>query len=193
MRRIVLASTSRYRRELMERLRIPFHVRGPVDVDERAVVLPPRELALELAYRKAASVAATEPDAIVIGSDQTAELDGELVTKPETPERAIAQLQRMRGGTHDLYTGVVVLDTRTGVRRDHLDVHRLTFRALSDAEIANYVRLDNPTDCLGSCKIESLGIALMSAIEGHDFTAITGLPLMAVTAILAELGAPVLA
>ncbi len=177
----------------MERLRIPFDVRAPIGVDERAVVLPPRELAIELAYLKAASVARVEPDAIVIGSDQTAELDGVLVTKPETAENAIEQLRRLRGGAHDLYTGVVILDTRTGARRDHLDVHRLRFRDLTDAEIEAYVRLDNPTDCLGACKIESLGIALMDAIEGNDFTAITGLPLMAVSAILRELGAPVLA
>ena len=191
-RRIVLASTSRYRRELLERLHIPFDVRGPIGVDERSVVLPPRELALELAYRKAASVAAVEPDAIVIGSDQTASVDGEPQHKPETPERARAQLRQLAGQEHELLTGVVILDARTGSRLDHLDVHRLRFRHLTDAEIADYVAIDRPTDCLGACKIESLGISLMDSIAGEDFTAITGLPLIAVTRMLRQLGVPVL-
>lgn len=191
-RRIVLASTSRYRRELLERLRIPFATRAPIDVDERAVELPAPELALELAYRKALSVARVEPDAIIIGSDQTASVDGEAQHKPETPERAEAQLRRLRGREHDLFTGVVMIDTRTGKRLDHLDCHRLMFRMLTDAEIADYVALDDPTDCLGACKIETLGISLMSSIAGEDFTAITGLPLIAVTRMLGELGAPVL-
>ncbi|MBT9558975.1 MAG: septum formation protein Maf [Myxococcales bacterium] len=191
-RRIVLASTSRYRHELLSRLHIPFDVRAPIGVDERAVVLPARELALELAWQKAASVAALEPDAIIIGSDQTASVDGELQTKPETPENAAAQLRRLAGRTHELITGVVLIDTRTGRRLDHLDIHSLTFRDLTDAEIADYIAKDNPTDCLGACKIESLGITLMSRIEGNDFTAITGLPLIAVTRLLAELGVNVL-
>ena len=191
-RRIVLASTSRYRRELLSRLHIPFDVRAPIGVDERAVDLPARELALELAWQKAASVAAVEPDAIVIGSDQTASVDGELQVKPETRENASAQLRRLAGRSHDLITGVVIIDTRTGQRLDHLDVHTLTFRDLTDDEIEDYIAKDNPTDCLGARKIESLGITLMSRIEGNDFTAITGLPLIAVTRLLSQLGVNVL-
>lgn len=191
MRHLVLGSTSRYRRALVERLGLPFTAVAP-DVDERAVVLPPRALALGLSKMKAEAVAKVEGDAIIIGSDQVACLDGEILHKPGSQINACAQLTRLAGRTHELITGVCVLDARSGKALLHLDVHRITLRALSQAQIANYVRRDQPLDCAGSYKVEGLGIGLMSAIEGEDFTAITGLPLIAVTRMLSEHGLDVL-
>lgn len=191
MRRIVLASTSRYRAELLGRLGVPFEAVAP-GVDESGLDLPPRELAAALAAAKARAVAERDGDAIVIGSDQVASIDGDVLGKPGTVERAQAQLARLSGRTHELITGVCVVDARTGGRLDHLDVHTMTLRPLSHAEIADYVGRDRPLDCAGAYKIEGLGIALMAAIEGDDFTAITGLPLIAVTRMLGALGAEVL-
>ena len=191
MRRLILASSSRYRRALLERLPIPFEAISP-NVDERAFHLPPRALAQRLSRLKAEAVAGAHPGAVVIGSDQVACLDGEELFKPGTAERARAQLRRLSGRTHELITGMCVLDSATGVAYEHLDVHRLTLRALSDAEIADYVERDSPLDCAGSYKIEGLGVALMEAIEGQDFTAITGLPLVALVGLLNQLGIRVL-
>lgn len=193
MRRIVLASTSPYRRALLERLGIPFEAIAP-EVDERAFDdgLPPHELAMHLSVMKAEAVAAVAPDAVIIGSDQVACIDGEALHKPGTPERAVAQLRRLAGRTHELITGVCVLDAATGADREHLDTHRITLRALTDGELEDYVARDQPLDCGGSYKVEGLGIALMQQIEGEDFTAITGLPLMAVVRMLAELKVAVL-
>ncbi len=191
MRRIVLASTSRYRRALVERLEIPFECIAP-DVDERAVTLPPRELARHLSKAKAEAVARVAPDAIIIGSDQVACVDGEILHKPGTVERAEAQLRRLAGRSHELITGVCIIDASSGACREHLDVHRITLRALSDAEIRNYVARDQPLDCGGSYKVEGLGISLMAQIAGEDFTAITGLPLLAVVRMLGELNVAVL-
>lgn len=188
---VVLASTSVYRRALLERLGVPFRAVAPA-VDERAVELPPRALAQRLSYLKAEAAVSVAPDALIIGSDQVACLDGEVLHKPGTPERARAQLAALAGRTHELITGVCVLDAASGERREHLDVHRITLRALDPAEIADYVARDEPLDCAGSYKIEGLGIALMARIDGDDFTAITGLPLMAVARMLSELGCPVL-
>ncbi len=192
MRRLVLASTSRYRRGLIERLGVPFEAIAP-NVDERAVLLPPKALAAALSGAKAEAVAAVVPDALIIGSDQVPSIDGEALEKPGTPERAEVQLRRLAGRTHELITGVCVLDAATGERREHLDVHRITLRPLTAAQIAAYVARDEPLDCAGAYKVESLGISLMASIEGEDFTAITGLPLIAVTRMLAELGLDVLA
>ena len=115
-------------------------------------------------------------------------LGDEILTKPGSTSAAEAQLSRMAGQTHQLLTAVCVLDTQTGIRQDHLDVHRLTMRALTAAEIKKYVAQECPIDCAGSYKIEGLGIALFEHIEGLDFTAITGLPLMAVCRMLAQTG-----
>ncbi|MFT7622605.1 MAG: septum formation protein [Myxococcota bacterium] len=191
MKRLVLASTSRYRRALLERFGLPFDCISP-KVDERAVVLPPRELAAALSRAKAEAVIAAAPDALIIGSDQVATIDGEILTKPGTVARAEAQLAQLAGRTHELITGVCIVDAATGERREHLDVHRITLRALTAAEIADYVARDQPLDCGGSYKIEGLGISLMDAIEGEDFTAITGLPMIAVRRLLGELGLGVL-
>ena len=127
-------------------------------------------------------------NAVIIGSDQVGCLDGHVLTKPGTVEAAESQLAGMAGHTHDLLTGVCVLDTKTGSIQEHIDIHRLTMRALSPEEIRKYVATEYPLDCAGSYKIEGLGISLFEQIQGHDFTAITGLPLMAVCQMLANTG-----
>ncbi len=161
-------------------------------VDERSVDGAVEDVARALSRAKAEAVAARAPDAIIIGSDQIASVDGEALTKPGTPERAAAQLRRLSGRSHRLLTGVCVLDAASGAVREHLDVHEIELRALTDAQIHDYVARDRPLDCAGSYKVERLGIGLMARISGDDFTAITGLPLMAVTSMLAELGVDVL-
>ena len=190
--RVVLASTSPYRRALLERLRIPFTVADPA-VDETP--LPgetPEHLVVRLAITKAEAVATTHADAVIVGSDQVVALDDEIITKPGTAERAREQLTQLAGRTHRLLTAVAVIGSPRGEPATHLDIHRLTMRALSADEIAAYVAADCPQDCAGANKIESLGIALMERIEGDDFTAITGLPLMATAQMLRAAGIAIL-
>ena len=186
--RLVLASTSPYRAALLERLGLPFEV-APSHVDERAIERegdPPAVLVRRLARAKAERVARAHPGALVIGSDQAAVIDGAVLGKPGTAERACAQLRAMAGRTHELLTAVCVVAPQ-GLR-EHTDVHRLTMRALSDAQIARYVALEQPLDCAGSYKIEGLGAALFGAIEGQDPTAIVGLPLSWTASTLTALG-----
>jgi septum formation protein len=194
---IVLASTSRYRRALLERLGLPFEAVAPPYDEEggkRAHAdLGPEALSLALARGKALSVAATRPAALVIGSDQIAVIDGTQLDKPGTPERARAQLRQLAGRTHRLVTSVVIAHAATGRVLEHVDVHALTMRALSDAQIARYVEADAPLDCAGSYRSESLGVALFETMRGDDATAIVGLPLTAVTRMLAALGVDPLA
>lgn len=181
-RALVLGSTSRYRRELMERLHIPFEVVSP-DVDEspRASELPP-ELALRLALEKARAVARLHPQAVVIGSDQVADLHGLALGKPGTHARALAQLQRMRGQTVVFQTAVAVVCAATGFEQVDLAPVKVRFRSLEDglgdAEIESYLRAEQPYDCAGAAKSEGLGIALLAAIDSDDPTALVGLPLI---------------
>jgi MAF protein len=188
MPKIVLASTSRYRRKLMDRLGLPFEVDSPrcdEDVEDDS---DPVAMVRELSLRKARSVAGLHPRAVVIGSDQVIHLDGRTLSKPGTAERARAQLASMSGRTHRLVTGVAVVDGRTGSERvDHED-YRVTFRALDPDEIARYVERDAPLDCAGSYKLESLGIWLVERLDGEDETSIVGLPLLRLVKILRELG-----
>jgi septum formation protein len=187
-RRLVLASTSRYRRELLERLRLPFAVRSPeVDEAPRAGEAP-RETALRLAIAKAESVAAADPEAIVIGSDQIAELDGVGLGKPGTHARATAQLRTMRGRSVVFHTAVAVVCVESGFRGAEIAPVTVRFRALADAEIEHYLRTEQPYDCAGSAKAETLGIALLDAIESDDPTALIGLPLIRVCALLRHAG-----
>ena len=183
---LILASTSRYRRELLSRLRLPFETIAP-EVDEAA--LPgeaPAALAERLALAKAAAVAAMRPDAIVIGSDQVAELDGEAIGKPGTHERAAAQLRLMSGREVIFQTAVaVVAPGLAAIERAEV---RVRFRALSDQAIEAYLLADLPFDCAGSAKVESLGIALLEAIESDDPTALIGLPLIRTCALLRRAG-----
>ena len=185
---IVLASTSRYRRKLLERLGLPFEVDSPRCDEEVEDESDPVAMVRELSLRKARSVSDLHPGAIVIGSDQVIHLDGQTLSKPGTAERAREQLARMSGQTHRLVTGVAVVDGRTGAERvDHEDF-RITFRDLGSDEIARYVDRDQPLDCAGSYKLESLGIWLVQRLDGEDESSIVGLPLLRLAHILRDLG-----
>jgi septum formation protein len=186
MPQLILASTSRYRHELLSRLRLPFDAVAP-DVDESA--LPgeaPAALAERLALAKARAVAARFPDAIVIGSDQVADLAGEAIGKPGSHEAAFAQLRRMSGREVIFQTAVAVVAPGLAAI-DRAEV-RVRVRELSDAAIEAYLRADQPYDCAGSAKVESLGIALLDAVESDDPTALVGLPLIRACALLRRAG-----
>lgn len=177
-RPLVLGSTSRYRRELMERLKIDFQVASP-DVDEAPLAgEAPADLARRLALAKAHAVAARFPDAVVIGSDQVAQLEGDSLGKPGDHGRATQQLRRMRGRTVIFQTAVAVVCHASGFEQSDLAPVRVVFRDLSDEEIEAYLRAEQPYDCAGSAKSEGLGIALLESIDSDDPTALVGLPLI---------------
>jgi septum formation protein len=177
-RTLILGSTSRYRRELLDRLGLPFEVVSP-EVDETPLAGEgPAGLARRLALAKARAVAARRPGSIVIGSDQVADLDGEPLGKPGDHARATAQLRRMRGRSVIFHTAVAVVCVEAGFEQQDLAPVRVAFRALADDEIENYLRSEQPYDCAGSAKSEGLGIALLDAIDSDDPTALVGLPLI---------------
>ncbi len=177
-RLVVLGSTSRYRRELLERLHIPFEVAAP-EVDETAQAgESPRDLALRLALAKAHAVARRFPQAAVIGSDQVADLDGVALGKPGSHDRAVEQLRSMRGRSVVFQTAVAVVCRNSGFEQVDIAPVRVQFRDLTDAEIETYLRIEQPYDCAGSAKSEGLGIALLEAIDNDDPTALVGLPLI---------------
>ena len=185
---LILGSTSRYRRELLERLRLPFEVLAP-DVDETPLAgEAPAALAQRLALAKAQAVSAKHPDAVVIGSDQVADLDGQPIGKPGTHERAVEQLRAMRGRSIVFQTAVAVVRASTGYVGTALAPVTVRFRDLSDAEIEHYLRTEQPYDCAGSAKCETLGIALLDAIESDDPTSLVGLPLIRTCALLRAAG-----
>ena len=186
--RIVLASTSRYRAELLRRI-VPDFAQVAAATDERS--LPdesPRERAMRLAQAKARAVAATFDDALVIGSDQVAALGDRVLHKPGTPENAHEQLRASSGKYVDFYTGLCVIDSRTQHADTHLDHTRSVFRTLTDAEIDRYLTSENPLDCAGSFKVECAGISLFERIENSDPTALIGLPLIALARLLRAAG-----
>jgi septum formation protein len=192
-RPLVLGSSSRYRRELLERLRIPFTVDSP-DVDETPRPgEAPRALASRLALAKARAVAARHPRSVVIGSDQVADLNGHPLGKPGTHARARAQLQSMRGQTVVFQTALAVVCQDTGFEQADLAAVQVRFRDLSEAEIETYLRLEQPYDCAGSAKSEGLGIALLASIDNDDPTALIGLPLIRTVSLLRAAGLEVLA
>ena len=177
-RKLVLGSTSPYRRELLKRLRIPFEVAAPgVDETPQATETP-KQLACRLAMAKARAVAAQFPACVVIGSDQVADLDGQALGKPGNHARAIAQLQQMRGKTVIFQTAVAVVCVETGFAQMDLAPVKVKFRDLTDFEIEAYLQAETPYDCAGSAKSEGLGIALLEAIDNDDPTALVGLPLI---------------
>ena len=190
---IVLASTSRYRRELLERLRYPFDVHTP-HVDETALPSEaPRETALRLARDKAAAVAAHVPGAVVIGSDQTVDAGGVLLGKPLSHEAALAQLRSLQGRSAVFYTALAVIGpTPNSVQVDCIPT-TVKFRNLSKERLETYLRADQPYDCAGAAKIESLGIVLIESVESSDPTALIGLPLIRLTSMLSAAGIELLA
>lgn len=185
---LLLASTSRYRRSLLERLGVPFRVCSPL-FDEQSLKgegMPPVELAEALANGKAWSLVHDEPRATIVGSDQLVAFQGEVLGKPGSEDAAIAQLRRMAGNVHELVTALVVVHEGQVYR--HTDVARLHMRRLTDDELSRYVQADSPVDCAGSYKLEQRGVTLFAAIECADQSAITGLPLIALTTILRDIG-----
>ena len=191
-RQLVLASTSRYRKELLGRLGLPFECAAP-HVEERA--LPgeaPADTALRLAVLKADAVAARFPRALVIGADQVATCDGATLDKPGNHANAARQLAALSGRSARFDTALVVLDARSRARYARVVPCVVHFRRLSGAQIEEYLRREQPYDCAGSAKSEGLGIALIARIEGDDPTALVGLPLIALTDLLAQAGMAVL-
>ncbi len=186
--RLILASTSRYRRELLDRLRVPFDVVAP-GVDEAALAgEAPAALAGRLALAKAQAVAASHPQAVVIGSDQVCDLEGLALGKPGGHAAAVAQLERLSGRIAVFQTAVAVVRADTGFAQLELAAVRVRFRQLSRARIEHYLRLEQPYDCAGSAKSEGLGIVLLEAIESDDPTALIGLPLIRTAQFLRQAG-----
>ena len=191
--KLVLASTSRYRRELLERLRIPFTIQAPeVDETPQAGELP-ATLAQRLALAKAEAVAGLHPDCVVIGSDQVADLDGLCLGKPGSHERAVEQLRQMSGKRVVFQTAVAVVCRDRRFSQQALAAVRVQFRHLSGRDIENYLRRENALDCAGSAKSEGLGIALLERIDSDDPTALIGLPLIRTAALLRAAGLDALA
>jgi len=181
---LVLASTSVYRSELLQRLQLPFETAAP-EVDETP--LPgesARTTSLRLAQEKARAVATAYPDALIIGSDQVALLDGEQIGKPLTHDNAFRQLRAMRGKTTIFYTALALLNSKTGRMQAKVAENHVTLRDLGDAEIEGYLFKEQPYHCAGSAKSEGLGIALMSRMTGDDPNALVGLPLILLTEML---------
>jgi len=192
---LLLASTSRYRRELLARLDVEFESAAPsFDEDahrDRFEALTDEAFALEMAQGKAESLRQSFPEHVIVAADQIAVIPGpprELLFKPGTEDNAVEQLMRLCGRTHHLTTGVVLLDARTGEHRTAVDRQALTMRNFPREEAETYVRKYRPLDCVGAFRIEDAGIRLFERIDGQDFTGIIGLPLLAVGRLLRESG-----
>ncbi len=189
---LVLASTSIYRSQLLQRLQIPFQTAAP-DVDETAFSdESANETAWRLSREKAAAVASHYPQALIIGSDQVVLLGEQRMGKPLTHDNAVQQLRAMRGHSVVFHTGLTLLNARTGAMQSEVVENRVTFRNLSDDEIESYLRKEQPYHCAGSVKSEGLGIALISRMEGDDPNALIGLPLILLVSMLRQQGVPVL-
>ncbi len=187
-RALVLASTSRYRQQLLERLGVPFRCQAPrIDEDRwKADAGEPRLLAEELAKAKALSLCDAEPDATLIGCDQLVTCEGRIFGKPATVEGAVEQLTALADRSHELITALAVWHDGQVFR--HTDVTTLRMRSLDRAAIRRYVAADMPIDCAGSYRLEERGITLFESIDSEDHSAITGLPLIALTTILRQIG-----
>jgi septum formation protein len=187
-RALILASTSPYRRELLQRLRLPFEAIAPHVDETPAPAEAPAALARRLALAKAQAVAKLHPQAVVIGSDQVADLAGQSLGKPGHHERAVAQLRQMSGRAVVFQTAVAVVCLAQGFAQEALAEVRVQFRELSDEEIEHYLRAEQPYDCAGSAKSEGLGIALLQSIASDDPTALIGLPLIRTCELLRAAG-----
>jgi septum formation protein len=189
---LVLASTSLYRRQLLERLRLPFETFAPSVEEAPLTAEPPYATALRLAQAKARAAASSYPSALIIGSDQVADLDGMRLDKPGNRATAEQQLQRASGREVVFHTAVALLEATTGRMREKLVPTRVKFRKLTPSAISTYLDEEQPYDCAGSAKSEGLGIALLEQIHGDDPTALIGLPLIAVVSLLRDAGLSVL-
>lgn len=193
MRTIVLASTSPYRLKLLRQLELNFHVAAPVFQERIDPGVSPELLVRHQALHKAKSLAGRYPDALIIGADQVfVDARHRVMGKPGDVEQAVEQLMEMQGRTHTFYTGVAVFDSAANSHQATCETFNVTLRALSEEQVRSYVKRENPIDCAGSFKAEGLGIALMEKLEGSDYTALIGLPLIRLTEMLKEFGVDVL-
>ena len=190
--KLILASTSPYRRELLGRLGLAFEVANPQTDESPLANEAPEAMALRLSEAKARAVAQNHPEAIIIGSDQVATVDGKIYGKPGTHERAIEQLHALSGKTVNFFTGLCLLNARTGEFEVRGIPTLVTFRKLNNEEIENYLRREPAYNCAGAAKSEGLGIALMSSMRGDDPNALVGLPLIALCDMLRKQGVAVL-
>jgi len=188
-RRLVLASTSRYRRTLLERLGLAFEVASPQCDEIPLSGEAPQDTASRLAVLKAKSLQI--PDALVIGSDQVAFSQGQRLDKPGDHATATRQLRTLSGKSADFHTAVALLDTKSGDLQQKVVPCRVTFRKLDERTIEDYLRREQPYDCAGSAKAEGLGIALIARIDTEDPTSLIGLPLIALSEMLGRAGLPV--
>ncbi|PKO88483.1 MAG: septum formation inhibitor Maf [Betaproteobacteria bacterium HGW-Betaproteobacteria-12] len=192
MQTLILASTSPYRRELLARLGLPFSVTNPQTDESPLPGETPEELALRLSEAKARAVANQHPDALIIGSDQVATVDGQIYGKPGSHQRAVEQLRALSGKTVNFFTGLCLFNSRTNLADVRGIATLVTFRQLNDAEIENYLRREPAYNCAGSAKSEGLGIALLQSMRGDDPNALVGLPLIALCDMLRRQGVSVL-
>jgi septum formation protein len=187
-RRIVLGSTSPYRAELLQRLGLDFETRAPGTIEHVVAGETPTDRALRLAIAKATDAGASLADALVIGSDQVAELNGLVLDKPGSAQRAFEQLTACSGQAVNFHTALCLLDTGTNQQHTHVDLTRVVFRRLDAAQIKRYIDREQPLDCAGSFKCEGLGISLFESIDNSDPTALIGLPLIALAKLLRDAG-----
>ena len=190
---LILASTSPYRKKLLQRLHLPFDCASPQTDESPVRGELPAARALRLALHKAHSVAANVTGGLILGSDQVAAIGENVLHKPGKRDNALAQLQASQGKAVDFYTAIALVNTETGEVVSHVEPFRVYFRALTQAQLEHYISVDEPYDCAGSFKWESLGIALFERLSGDDPTSLEGLPLIALTTLLGRCGMPVLA
>ncbi len=182
--RLVLASSSRYRSELLSRLRIPFETATP-DVDESPMLNESaQQTSLRLSITKAQAIAPLYPDSLIIGSDQVALLGNLQLGKPQSHSNAAKQLRSMSGKKVTFYTALTLLNSRTNTMQTEVAINSVQYRELNDMQIENYLHADKPYDCAGSCKTEGLGITLINKMEGDDPNALIGLPLILLVTML---------
>lgn len=185
---LILASSSPYRRALLDRLQLSYQACSPEIDESRLEHETPEAYVRRLSREKAEAITARFPQALIIGSDQTAVLNGEILGKPGTHERAFQQLQRAAGHHVDFLTGLCLLDSANGDAQTEVVTTRVHFRPLDDATIERYLQLEQPYDCAGSFRSEALGISLFERIEGEDPTALVGLPLISLISMLHQAG-----
>ncbi len=190
--KLILASSSPYRATLLERLKIPFEI-VPPEIDESpGEGETPEQLTLRLSLEKARKVASAEREALVIGSDQVAVYNGQIVGKPHSHERAVLQLREASGRTVTLYTGLALVNAATGRAQSEVIPYRVTFRSLTDDDIESYLRKEQPYSCAGSVKSEGLGIALLEKFDGDDPNTLIGLPLIRLVRMLENEGVKII-